>query len=94
MPRRLIYLPLLGLVAAAAALGLLLGGRAATKTETEVIDRVAARYVAETGAAHEDCAARPAESAGLWLVVACAGHAYFIDSFGCVVDVARPGAAS
>ena len=65
-----------------------------TTTETEVIDRVAARYVAETGAAATDCAARPAVSAGLWLVVACAGHEYFVDSFGRVVDVARPGAAT
>lgn len=94
MPRRLIYLPVLGLVAAVAVLGLLLGGRAATTTETQVIDRVADRYASETGAARSDCAARPAESNGLWLVVACAGHEYFVDSFGRVVDVVRPGAAS
>ena len=93
MPRA-IWLPVVGLAAAVAGLGLLLGGRAATTTETEVIERVAARYVTETGAAPEDCAARPAESAGLWLVVACAGHAYFVDPYGRVVDVARPGAAS
>jgi len=91
MPRRLIYLPLLGLVAAAAALGLLLGGRVVATTETEVIDRVAARYVAETGAARTDCHATPAQSAGLWLVVTCAGAdggrvEYFIDRFGDVTD--------
>lgn len=94
MPRRLIFLPVLALVAAVAVLGLLLGGRVATTTETEVIDRVADRYVSETGATRSDCAARPAASADLWLVVACAGHEYFVDSFGRVVDVARPGAAS
>ena len=94
MPRRLIYLPLLGLMAVVAGLGLMLGGRAASTTETEVIERVAARYVAETGAAATDCAARPAVSAGLWLVVACRHHAYFVDSYGRVVDVARPGASS
>jgi hypothetical protein len=91
MPRRLIFLPVLGLVAAVAVLGLVLGGRAATTTETEVIDRVAARYVAETGAVREDCAARPAASAGLWLVVACGEHAYFIDSFGQIVDWEKEG---
>ncbi|HKL65843.1 MAG TPA: hypothetical protein VJ886_07015 [Roseovarius sp.] len=94
MPRRLIYLPVLGLVAAVLVLGLVLGGRAATTTETEVIDRVADRYVTETGAARSDCAAQPAASAGLWLVVACAGHEYFVDGFGRVIDVTRPGAAS
>jgi len=94
MPRRLIFLPVLGLVAAVAVLGLMLGGRAATTTETAVIEKVAARYAAETGAARSDCAARPAASADLWLVVTCAGHAYFVDSFGRVVDVSRPDAAS
>ena len=33
-------------------------------------------------------------AAGLWLVVACAGHEYFVDGFGRVVDVKRPGAPS
>ena len=93
MPR-VIFLPIVGLVAAVAALGLVLGGRAATTTETEVIDRVAVQYVTETGGARSDCAARPASSAGLWLVVACAGHAYFVDTYGRVVDVTRPGASS
>ena len=93
MPR-VIFLPVLGLVAAVAALGLVLGGRAATTTETEVIERVATRYIKETGGGRSDCAARPATSAELWLVVSCGGHAYFVDSHGRVVDVARPGAAS
>lgn len=93
MPR-VIVLSVVGLVAVAAGLGLLLGKRAVTTTETDVIEQVAARYVAETGAALTDCAARPAASTGLWLVVACAGHEYFVDRFGRIVDVTRPGAAS
>ena len=93
MPR-VIFLPLIGLVAAVAALGLVLGGRAATTTETEVIERVAARYAEETGGGRSDCAARPAASAELWLVVSCGGYAYFVDTYGRVVDVARPGAGS
>ncbi len=93
MPR-VIYLPLIGLVAAVAALGLVLGGRAATTTETEVIEKVAARYSQETGGGRSDCSARPAASAALWLVVSCGGHAYFVDPYGRVVDVARPGSAS
>jgi len=96
MRRGLIYLPLAGLVAAVAGIGLLLGGRAATKTETEVIARVAGRYVAEAGpeAGREDCHARPAQSEGLWLVVICetesgTGIEYFIDRFGRVADARR-----
>lgn len=93
MPR-MIVLWVVVLVAVVAGLGLLLGRRAVSTTETQVIERVAARYVAETGAAAADCAARPAVSAGLWLVVACAGYEYFVDSYGRVVDVTRPKAAS
>ncbi|MFB9150795.1 hypothetical protein [Roseovarius ramblicola] len=94
MPRRLILFPVLILAAAVMVLGLVLGGRAATTTETEVIDRVAARYARETGSARDDCAARPAVSAELWLVVTCAEYEYFVDAFGRVVDVAQPGKTS
>jgi len=96
MSRRLIYLPLLGLVAAAAGLGLLLGGRAATTTETDVIERVAERYLAEAGAgaARSDCAARPAVNDALWLVVACGDYEYFVDGYGRLVHRNTPGAAS
>lgn len=93
MPRRLLW-SFIGLICLVAGLGLVLGLRAQGMTETRAIERVAARYVAETGARPSDCAARPAASAGLWLVVACAGHDYFVDRFGRVVDVSRPGAAS
>jgi hypothetical protein len=93
MPRWLLALPLVALVLAGGAFALLLGGRAATTTETEVIERVADLYLAQGSAeaARTDCAARPAQSPELWLVVICArasgeGRQYFIDRFGRVVD--------
>jgi len=96
MPRRLIFLPVVALIAAVAGIGLLLGGRAATGSEAEVIERVAARYLAETGsgAGRADCSGRPAASAGLWLVVTCGGHEYFVDAYGRVAHVNAPGAGA
>ncbi len=81
------FVPLLALVSFGAVVALLLGGRSVTTTETAVIEAVAERYVAETGAARTDCHATPAQSAGLWLVVTCAGAEggrvdYFVDRFG------------
>lgn len=93
MPRWAFLLPLLAVVAAGIGLALLLGWRAATTTETDVIEKVAALYVADVGdtAQRTDCSARPALSDGLWLVVTCAGSAgkgvdYFIDRYGRIVD--------
>lgn len=93
MRRWMLFLPLMALIAAAAGLGLLMGGRVALTTETEVIERIAARYLDEAGpqAARSDCGARVAQSKGLWLVVTCetearAGVVYFIDRFGRVAD--------
>lgn len=93
MRGRLLFVPLVAVVAGGAALALLLGGRAATTTETEVIERVAARYLAEGGAlaARSDCRAVPAQSERLWLVVICEQEAgrgieYFVDRFGRIAD--------
>lgn len=97
MPRRLILMPVLGLVAAVVAFALLLGGRTALTTPTEVIARMAARYQTEAGAgaSASDCAARPAQSDGLWLVVSCepadgARFEYFLDGYGRLVHANRP----
>jgi hypothetical protein len=83
-------LSLAGLVGLAGVLGLMLGLRAIGATETEVIERVAARYVAETGGVVTDCAARPATSGGLWLVVICGSESgrveYFVDRTGRIAD--------
>lgn len=89
MPRWMLFVPLMALVAAVAGIGLMLGGRSVGTTETEVIERFAARYLAEAGAeaALSDCTARPAQSEGLWLVVACdlrggSRYEYFVDAYG------------
>lgn len=80
-----IWAPVAALVALAAVMGYLLGARSAAPDEAGVIARMAALYAEEGGRA-SDCAARPAASDGLWLVVrcACAGAAreYFVDDFG------------
>jgi hypothetical protein len=100
MPRLALFAPLAGLLAAVAGVGLLLGGRAITTTETEVIDRVAGLYVSDVGGGvrRTACQARPARSRELWLVISCgpagARHEYFVDRYGRVADVDRPGGAS
>lgn len=96
MPRPLIVLPVLALIAVVAGLGLMLGRRAVTTTETQVIDRIAARYLIEAGpgALSGDCAARPAVSPGLWLVVTCGEYAYFVDAYGRLVHRNAPEAGS
>jgi hypothetical protein len=94
MPRRLIFLPVVALIAAVAGIGLLLGGRAVTGSETEVIERVAMSYVSETGGAVTECSGRPAASPDLWLVVTCGGHEYFVDAYGRVTHVNAPEAGT
>jgi len=93
---RLHYAPLVAVVLALVALALLLGKRAVTTTETQVIERVVAQYLRETGATarRKDCWAVPATSQELWLVVSCAPADgaridYFIDAFGRVTHAAR-----
>jgi hypothetical protein len=66
-----IALPLLGLVTLALAFGVWLGVSARPLTETEIIDAAAELYVAETGGAPTDCAARPSAAPGVRLVVTC-----------------------
>lgn len=66
-------LPVAALLAVAGAMGLLLGFRALPPGETEIIDAVAAEYVAETGGTATDCAARPGARAEVRLVVNCYG---------------------
>jgi hypothetical protein len=59
------------LLLAAAVIGLIWGLRALPPGETEIIEAAAARYVAETGGAPTDCAARPAALEGVRLIVTC-----------------------
>lgn len=98
MPRWIFFAPMIGLIAAAAVIGLSLGRKAATSTETIVIERVAARYLMDAGgeARITDCTARPAVSEQLWLVVACTppggteAFEYFVDRFGALEDRGVP----
>jgi len=96
MSRRLMVLPLLALIAVVAGIGLLLGGRAVSTTETEAIERMAALYLDEAGqgAERSDCAARPAVSDDLWLVVTCGRYEYFVDPYGRVAHRNAPEPAS
>lgn len=89
-------LPLLALIAVVAGIGLLLGGRAVSTTETQAIERMAAVYLGEAGegARRSDCAARPAVSDDLWLVVTCGRYEYFVDPYGRLAHSNAPGSAS
>lgn len=88
MPRQ-VLLTVSGLVMMAAAGGLYLGRQQAALSETEVINAIADHYVAETGGAHSDCVARPAEDVGAWLVISCGTASsisqYWVDRTGRLV---------
>ena len=73
MPRSLWFAPVALLILAAGALGLRHGWALAHLSEGAVIERYAARYVSDYGAAArpEDCAARPGTGRAIWLVVRC-----------------------
>jgi len=64
-------LSIAGLLLCAGLFGLILGLRAIPPGETEIINAVAADYVAETGGDVTDCLARPAPLDGVRLVVLC-----------------------
>lgn len=91
MTRRWLFvLPLVALALVVANLGLRTGLQQATLTETEVINRYAARYLDEgaAGASLRDCLAVPSDADALWLVVRCGPdpdgvtYSYHVDSFG------------
>jgi len=80
---------LVALVAAAGGIGLWLGGRNVPPSETTIIDAAAQAYVAETGGALTDCAARPSALPDVRLVVICADGAWVagFDRFGRPVSI-------
>jgi len=67
-----IVLPLAALLAISGALGLMWGLRSVPPGDTEIIEAVAAAFVAETGGEMTDCFARPGPSADIRMVVTCA----------------------
>lgn len=72
---RALWLPVVAMVGLAGALGATQGARVAARGETPVIEAMAARWMAEAGAAARatDCQARPGDGWAVWLVVTCAG---------------------
>lgn len=73
-PRLIWFIPLAGVIALLAVMGLRLGWIAATLTETDVINRHAAIYLSEGGASETDCFAFPSQTRGIWIVVRCTSH--------------------
>ncbi|MEL6533509.1 MAG: hypothetical protein AAFN09_08315 [Pseudomonadota bacterium] len=73
-----------------ATIGFLLGRGSVPPSESEIIDRLAAGYAAETGGALTDCAARPGPGEA-WLTVFCDGDAgrfaYSVDRYGRALEV-------
>ncbi|MEO0702383.1 MAG: hypothetical protein AAFY80_09610 [Pseudomonadota bacterium] len=79
-----------GLCLVALVAGLRLGLGQAGLSETDVINRVADRYVAETGGARTDCLAVPSAVSSVWLEVRCGSGeglaVYPVDHRGRVVE--------
>ncbi|MFK7838145.1 MAG: hypothetical protein AB8B60_18190 [Sulfitobacter sp.] len=88
MPRWLWWMPFVVLTVVAGLLVYRQGYVAAHITETDVINHYAEIYVAEgpEGAKVTDCAARPGDETGIWLIISCGGAAhivqYRVDRFG------------
>lgn len=88
---RQIALPLAAILAAAGMFGLYLGLASAPLTESEIIERHAADYVAQTGGERTDCYAVPAGVEGVRMIVICeaeGSEAWFraVDARGEPVD--------
>lgn len=87
-----VMLQILVLSVVAGAFGVWLGMRAIPPGETAIIEMQAARYVAQTGRAETDCAARPTPVAGVRLVVTCGSDwAVAVDRWGRPVPLPDPG---
>lgn len=88
---RQIAVPLAVMLVVAGVLGLWLGRSTAPLSESEIIERHAAEYVAETGGARTDCYGVPAGVEGVRMIVICEAEgreAWFraLDARGVPVD--------
>lgn len=88
---RQIALPLAAILTLAGAFGLYLGVASAPLSESEIIERHAADYVAQTGGERTDCYGVPAGVEGVRLIVICeaeGSEAWFraVDARGEQVD--------
>ncbi len=72
MPRWLLWTPIAALTVATAFFGVRAGWHVSDLTESDVINRAAANYL-QGGAERQatDCAAKPSEQKGVWLIVTC-----------------------
>lgn len=66
-----LILPLAALVVAAGGLGLILGLRSLPPSESEILERLAAAYAADTGRPLTDCYGVPSGVAGVRMIVIC-----------------------
>jgi hypothetical protein len=87
MPRS-VLLTTCVLVVVAAVLGFVAGQRWQPLDETQVINRIAAQYITETGGKATDCLAVPGK-VDVWIRVTCAGRSYYVDRHGKLMP--RPG---
>lgn len=72
MPRWLLWTPLAALTVAAAFFGLRAGNYVSGLSESDVINAAAQSYLSgDAVRSKSDCAAAPAQEAGLWLTITC-----------------------
>ncbi|MCH2095225.1 MAG: hypothetical protein MK160_08945, partial [Rhodobacteraceae bacterium] len=100
-PQKLLFwTPFAVLTLAAAMFGFQYGWIVWHSTETDVINRFAASYVAQTGAPATDCRALPGENEHIWLVVICGPvpfnptqqYEYHVNRLGALVHFEGPQA--
>ncbi|KNG93957.1 hypothetical protein [Pseudaestuariivita atlantica] len=83
------WAPFAVLVVATGVMAFVAGWQARGVTETDVIERYTARYVADGGSA-TDCIAVPGEGR-VWIEVRCGAIVYHASRFGRLLKVERPG---
>ena len=90
MPRWLWWMPLAVLTLIGALLAFRQGWIAAHMTETDVINHIAARYVADHGGEVGDCRAVPGRRSDVWIEVLCGERRYPVDRAGRLVAQPTP----
>ncbi|WP_293440094.1 hypothetical protein [Planktotalea sp.] len=72
MPRWLLWMPIAALTVATALFGLRAGWHVSDLNESDVISRAATDYLlGGDGRQATDCAAKPSDQRGVWLIVTC-----------------------
>ena len=89
MPNWLWFVPLGLATIVGALLAFRYGWIAATITETDVINSIAARYVSRDGGENariEDCFGVAGQIEGAWITVRCADLTYHVNRFGSLIS--------